>query len=133
LTALREDGLGVGVLSNTMWPRYHHEAVFARDGVLHLLDGAVYTSETPVGKPHAEAFALAIAAVGATDPAKVVFVGDRPWDDIHGAQAVGMRAILVPHSDFPADQHVPIEVTPDAVVEHIGDVLDVVRAWNDGS
>jgi putative hydrolase of the HAD superfamily len=29
--ALRNLGLRVGVLSNTMWPREHHEAVFARD------------------------------------------------------------------------------------------------------
>ena len=59
-----------------------------------------------------------------------MFVGDRPWDDVHGAQQVGMRAILVPHSDIPAYQQVPVEVTPDAVVQGIGEVLDVVRAWN---
>ena len=129
LEALRADGLRVGVLSNTMWPRQQHEAVFARDGLLDLIDGAVYTSETPVGKPHADAFHAALAAVGVTDPARAVFVGDRPWDDIHGAQAVGMRAILVPHSEIPEHQQVPVEVTPDAVVARLGDVLHVVRGW----
>ena len=130
---LRADGVKVGVLSNTMWPREHHEAVFRRDGVLHLVDGAVYTSETTSGKPHAAAFLLAMAAVGATDPSRVVFVGDRPWDDIHGAQQVGMRAILVPHSDIPAHQQMVVDVTPDAVVHRLGEVLDVVRAWNAGA
>src|SRR5215467_2933805 len=43
-TELRERGIKVGVLSNTVWPRDYHELVFARDGVLHLIDGAVYTS-----------------------------------------------------------------------------------------
>jgi putative hydrolase of the HAD superfamily len=104
--------------------------VFARDGLLHLIDGAVYTSETPVGKPHADAFHAALAAVGVSDPARAVFVGDRPWDDIHGAQSVGMRAILVPHSDIPEHQQVPVDVTPDAVVARLGDVLHVVRRWN---
>ena len=130
---LRADGVKVGVLSNTMWPREHHEAVFRRDGVLHLVDGAVYTSETTSGKPHADAFLLAMAAVGMTDPSRVVFVGDRPWDDIHGAQQVGMRAILVPHSDIPAHQQMVVDVTPDAVVHRLGEVLDVVRAWNAGA
>jgi putative hydrolase of the HAD superfamily len=130
LESLRADGLRVGVLSNTMWPRSQHEAVFARDGLLHLIDGAVYTSETPVGKPHADAFRAALSAVGVSDPARAVFVGDRPWDDIHGAQAVGMRAILVPHSEIPEHQQVPVEVTPDAVVARLGDVLHVVRGWN---
>ncbi len=130
LEALRADGLRVGVLSNTMWPREHHEAVFARDGVLHLVDGAVYTSETAIGKPHVDAFAAAMAAIGVTDPARVVFVGDRPWDDVHGAQQAGMRAILMPHSDIPEHQQVPVDVVPDAVVQRLGDVIDVVRRWN---
>lgn len=130
LAALRADGIRVGVLSNTMWPRWHHEDVFARDGVLDLIDGAVYTSETPVGKPHAEAFSLAMDAVGVIDPARVVFVGDRPWDDIHGAQQAGMRAIWLPHSAIPTEQQVAVDVTPDATVQRVGDVLEVVRSWN---
>jgi len=131
--ALRADGIRVGVLSNTMWPREHHERVFERDGVLHLVDGAVYTSETPSGKPHADAFLAAMACVGVEDPDRCVFVGDRPWDDIQGAQQVGMRAVLVPHSDIPEHQQVPVDVTPDAVVHRLGEVLDVVRGWNLGA
>ena len=48
---LRVDGIKVGVLSNTVWPRAWHEDFFRRDGVLDLLDGAVYTSEIPWTKP----------------------------------------------------------------------------------
>jgi putative hydrolase of the HAD superfamily len=92
----------------------------------------VFTSETDVAKPHAESFRLAMAAVGVTDPDRVVFVGDRPWDDIHGSQQVGMRAILVPHSDIPEHQQMPVEVTPDAEVRRLGEVLEVVRGWNAG-
>ena len=39
-------GIRVGVLSNTIWPRSFHEAIFERDGVRHLIDGDVYTSES---------------------------------------------------------------------------------------
>jgi putative hydrolase of the HAD superfamily len=130
LTGLRERGIRVGVLSNTLWPRSHHEAVFERDGLLHLIDGAVYSSELPVGKPHGDAFVAALAAVGVADPARAVFVGDRPWDDVHGAQQVGMRAILVPHSDIPDDQRGPSEGTPDAIAHRLIEILDVVDAWN---
>lgn len=129
LRGLRERGIRVGVLSNTLWPREHHEAVFARDGLLDLIDAAVYSSELPVGKPHEEAFGAALRAVGVTDPARAVFVGDRPWDDVHGAQQVGMRAILVPHSDIPDDQRGPVEGRPDAVVHSLIEVLDHVDRW----
>ena len=39
---LAGQGISVGVLSNTIWPREWHEEFFDRDGVLDLIDGAVY-------------------------------------------------------------------------------------------
>jgi putative hydrolase of the HAD superfamily len=113
------------VLSNTIWSREYHDGIFARDGVLDLLDGAVYSSEIPHAKPHPLAFAAAAEAVGAT-PAGCLYVGDRPFEDVHGAQRAGMRAVLVPHSDLPVSQQVPVDAAPDAVVQRLIDVLDVV-------
>jgi putative hydrolase of the HAD superfamily len=127
--SLHERGIAVGVLSNTLWTREHHEDVFRRDGVLDLIDGAVYSSELPWTKPHPEAFRAALAAVGVEDPARAVFVGDRPYDDIHGAKALGMRAVLVPHSAIPEAQKGRVEGDPDAVVQRLAEVLSVVDAW----
>ncbi|GAA1545156.1 hypothetical protein GCM10009678_29730 [Actinomadura kijaniata] len=126
LAALRERGIRVGVLSNTMWSRDWHERIFARDGVLDLLDGAVYSSEIPWTKPHAKAFRAAMDAVGADDPARCVFVGDRPFDDVHGAKSAGMRAVLVPNATVPAYA----DATPDAVVTDLGDLLAHIDRWS---
>ncbi len=115
----------VGVLSNTMWPRRWHEEVFRRDGVLDLIDGAVYSSEIDWTKPHPEAFRAAMAAVGVSDPAACVFVGDRPYDDVHGAQSLGMRAVLVPNSDVPP---YPAAV-PDAVIGRLGELQPLIESW----
>jgi len=130
MTELRSRGIKVGVLSNTLWARHHHEEVFRRDGVLELIDGAVYTSEIEWTKPHPEAFRAAMAAVGVQDPAAVVFVGDRPYDDVHGAKEVGMRAVLVPHSAIPEEQKGHVEGDPDAVIERLADLLAVVDGWS---
>jgi putative hydrolase of the HAD superfamily len=129
LLALRERGLRVGVLSNTQWPAGHHDAVLARDGLLALIDGAVYSSELPVGKPHADAFRAALDAVGVADASRAVFVGDRPYDDVHGAQVMGMRAILLRHGMLDPAELVDIDTQPDAVVDRLGDVLAVVDGW----
>jgi putative hydrolase of the HAD superfamily len=115
----------VGVLSNTMWPRDWHEEVFRRDGVLGLIDGAVYSSEIGWTKPHPEAFQAAMAAVGVADPAACVFVGDRPYDDVYGAKRAGMRAVLVPHSDVPAYP----AAEPDAVIARLADLIPLIEAW----
>ena len=127
--ALRADGIRIGVLSNTIWPRAYHEAIFERDGVLDLIDGAVYTSEIPWTKPSPRAFEAAMAAVGAAEPSRCVYVGDRLFDDIWGAKNAGMRAVFVPHSAIPAEQVGHTEGTPDAVVQQLVDLPDVVRAW----
>jgi putative hydrolase of the HAD superfamily len=129
-TGLRERGIRVGVLSNTLWTRDFHEAVFARDDVLDLIDGAVYSSEIPWTKPHPEAFRAALDAVEVEDPSTAVFVGDRPFDDIHGAKQAGMRAVLVPHSAIPDSQKGHIEGDPDEVVDRLIDLLAVVDRWN---
>ena len=127
--ALRERGIRIGVLSNTIWTREVHERIFARDNVLDLIDGAVYTSEIAWTKPHPEAFRAALAAVGVDAPADAVFVGDRPYDDIHGAKSAGLRAVLLPHSDIPNWQKGTVEGEPDAVVQRLADLLAVVDAW----
>jgi putative hydrolase of the HAD superfamily len=119
----------VGVLSNTMWPRSWHEEVFRRDGVLDLIDGAVYSSEIDWTKPHPEAFRAAMAAVGVSDPGACVFVGDRPYDDVHGAHSLGMRAVLVPNSDVPAYDG----AEPDAVIARLADLAPLIDAWQDGT
>lgn len=127
--ALRADGIKVGVLSNTIWPRAWHVGFFERDGVAHLIDGDVYTSEIPWTKPSEKAFRAAMDAVDVSDPGRCVYVGDRLFDDVHGAQNAGMRAIHVPHSTIPAAQLGHTEGRPDAVVDRLSEVLEVVRGW----
>jgi len=123
---LRGDGLRIGVLSNTVFPRGWHDGYFERDGVLDLIDGAVYTSEIPWTKPAPEAFHAAAEAVGVHDPTRCVFVGDRLFDDIWGAAQVGMRTVHVPHSDIPLDQVGHSEGEPDVVVHRLAEVYDAV-------
>jgi len=126
---LRSRGIRIGVLSNTLWPRTEHDRVFRRDGVADLIDAAVYTSEIEWTKPHPAAFHAVLDALGGIAPEDAVFVGDRPWDDIAGAKGVGMRAVLLPHSEIPAYQEGPVRGEPDAVVTRLAEVLSLVDSW----
>jgi putative hydrolase of the HAD superfamily len=126
LSALRERGLRTGLLSNTHWPRSFHEHLLERDGLVDLIDARLYTSEMEVQKPHAEAFAAALRAVGVDDPARAVFVGDRPWDDIVGARGAGMRAVLRRNPlvrDHPGAE-------PHAVIDRLPRLLPIVEGWS---
>lgn len=130
--SLRSKGIRIGVLSNTIWTRDYHREIFARDDVLHLIDGDVYSSETPWVKPRTEIFLAAAEAVSA-DPRRCVYVGDRSFEDVHGPQSAGMRAIWIPHSEIPTEQQVSHQATPDAVAHELSDIARIVAAWSLGT
>lgn len=74
-----------------------------------------------LGKP-ARAFFLMAAHDLAVEPAQCVMVGDDIVTDIGGAQAVGMRGLLVRTGKFrPAD--LDGEVKPDKIVDSIADLI----------
>jgi putative hydrolase of the HAD superfamily len=122
LRSLRERGIKIGVLSNTMWPRNAHERVFTRDQVLELIDGAVYSSEVPWAKPHPEAFRAA-CGVGEDDLA-ACSSATGPTTTC-GAKSVGMRAVLIPHSNVPAFE----AAVPDAVITSLAELMGHIDGW----
>jgi FMN hydrolase / 5-amino-6-(5-phospho-D-ribitylamino)uracil phosphatase len=129
MNLLRAKGLRIGVLSSTGWPAAWHEELLERDGVLHLFDARVWSSDLEYTKPHRDAFLAAMSAVGVDDPTDCVYVGDRLYDDVSGAKAVGMRAVLIPNSDIPLNQQVPVDVEPDAVVRRLSELPAVLEPW----
>ncbi len=124
LAALKDRGLRIGLLSNTHWPRAFHEHFLARDGLDDLIEVRCYTSELAHTKPHPEAFRAVLGGLGVVDPATGVFVGDRPFDDVSGAKALGMRAVLRPNPAVPG-----YDVEPDAVIHRLPEVLGLVDRW----
>ncbi|HZQ84141.1 MAG TPA: HAD family hydrolase [Acidimicrobiales bacterium] len=125
LAALRDAGYKIGLLSNTHWPRAFHEHFLERDGLDKLIDVRCYTSEMTRTKPHPDAFRTVLERLGVADPRAVVFVGDRLHDDIWGAQQLGMKAVLRPNELVPG-----YDVEPDAVIDRLPELLDIVNRWN---
>jgi putative hydrolase of the HAD superfamily len=90
LTQLRTAGWRHAILSNHV-PELPD--LVAGLGLADMMD-VIYTSAA-IGyeKPHPEAFRLALGANG--DPSDVWMIGDNPKADVAGAEAAGIRAILV--------------------------------------
>ena len=123
LRQLRRRGLRTGLLSNTHWPRAFHEHFLERDGLGELLDVRCYSSELAHTKPHPEAFRAVLDAL-AVVPEAAVFVGDRPLDDIAGAQGVGMRAVLRPNAAVASNG-----ASADAVISSLAELPDLLDEW----
>lgn len=124
LRGCRERGWKTGLLSNTHWPRDLHERWLDEAGLLDLLDVRVYTSDLAHMKPHPEAFGALLAALE-VEPGRAVFVGDRPRDDVGGAQGAGMRAVLL--TGRPVEGH---DVVPDRALPSLDGLLEVLDAWH---
>jgi len=124
LQALRDAGLKLALLSNTHWPAAYHERFLERDGLLELLDVRAYTSNMSHSKPHRDAFQHVLGRLGVAAE-RAVMVGDRPIDDVWGAQQVGMRGVWRPHWGSPAIG----DVRPDAVIERLAELPALIAKF----
>lgn len=79
-----------------------------------------------VGKPSAAYFEAALADVGAA-PADAVMVGDDVDSDVGGAQAAGLRGVLVRTGKFREESLAAAASSPDEVVDSIADVPALLR------
>lgn len=91
LAALRERGLRLVCVSN--WDCSLPE-VLGRCGLLELLDGVVTSAEAGARKPDPEIFTPALEIAGCA-PGEALHVGDTPEEDLAGARAAGIPALLL--------------------------------------
>ena len=92
--ALRElRGLGLRLIVVSNWDVSLHDRL-AETGLAPLVDGAVASAELGTAKPDGAIFAHALALAG-VEPEAALHVGDSPAEDVGGALAAGLRAVLV--------------------------------------
>jgi HAD superfamily hydrolase (TIGR01509 family) len=109
LDALRERGIVVAVLSNGWNPLQVRKA--ERAGFRGPL---LVSSEIGVQKPAPRAFEMLLATLG-TDPRQTWYVGDDPYGDVAGAQALGMGTVWInwERKQYPADLRAPSHTIAD--------------------
>lgn len=109
LSALRERGVAVGVVSNIGWDL---RPVFREHGLDAYVGAYVLSYEHGVQKPDVRLFATACEALGATPEGTLMVGDDRRADG--GAAALGCATFFV--------DHLPVAVRPDG----LRPVLDLV-------
>jgi HAD superfamily hydrolase (TIGR01509 family) len=128
LRTLKESGLRLGVISNTIQPAHYMDASLADRGLLPFFEVRVYSSELGRAKPHSAIFEAALQALSLS-PAEAVHVGDRPEADVAGAHSAGMRAVLIRVPGRAADAHA--DRAPDATIDELPELPAVLERWRD--
>jgi len=62
-------------------------------------------------------------------PQEAVFVGDHPYFDVYGAQRAGLRGVLLQSAGWEAPPSGGPQITPDATVTGLAELLPLVEAW----
>ena len=84
-------GIRLGVISN--WDP-SARSILRDCGLADKFDVVVISSEVGVSKPDEGIFRIALDQAGA-DPSSCLYVGDNYYDDTVGAEAVGMKSLIV--------------------------------------
>jgi putative hydrolase of the HAD superfamily len=121
LEELRARGLKLAIVSNTALPRWLLQPVFERQGLADRVDAIVLSSDTGKRKPHPAIFERALAELGVA-PRRALFVGDRVFNDVRGAAAVGMTSVQALWFSVDEDGDGP---APDHRAHAMLDVLEI--------
>ena len=121
LSALRGASVHVQIVSNIDDEQL--DPMLDRLGLHDVIDAATSSEQAHSCKPDPEIYRVALGKAGSA-PAQTWFVGDSLRHDVEGPARLGMRTAWLA-ADAAAD---PGEVHPDAVIETLAEVLDLVGA-----
>ena len=121
LESLRSRDLKLGLVSNAFDPGWLLRRDLEQMGIAQRIDFAVFSSEVGKRKPHREIFERALTALG-TAADESLFVGDRLFEDVRGADKLGMTTVQALW--FRADEN-PDGAEPDHQAFTQMDVLNI--------
>jgi HAD superfamily hydrolase (TIGR01662 family) len=127
LTALRDNGLKMGLISNAK-SDWAVRAILEKHDLSKFFAVILTSAALHIRKPRLEVFMRALSALDAK-PSTSVFIGDSLQADVIGAKTAGLRAIHVLRK--PEDNsHFAV---PDATVTSLSEALERIVAWNHAS
>lgn len=123
LAELRRRGYKLGLLTNSILPMWMRDAELHALQLMEYLDARVASGDVGYLKPHPAVY-LRILEMLETTPERAVFVGDRPSNDIAGANEVGLVSVLMdpPHLDRQLEG-----VKPDYTIGCLNELLPILE------
>jgi len=122
LSSLKEEGLKVGLISNTIFPGDYHRDELKRFGLYPFLEISLFSCEFGYRKPHPEIYLECLKKLK-IEAEEAVFVGDRLIEDVAGPKSLGMKAIL----KYKEGRDYSLPIQPDAKVHSLTQLPQAIR------
>jgi len=125
LRRFADDGLKLGIISNTFVPGEVLDEHLAAEGLLDFFQTRIYSCNVGRRKPHPRIFAEAVRQAG-LNPARTLFVGDLLRQDVFGGNQAGMISVL----KDPVDRHVGARIRPRHTIRGLLELTELVARYN---
>ncbi|UCG25779.1 MAG: HAD family hydrolase, partial [Chloroflexota bacterium] len=129
LHTLRRQGYRIGLLTNSFLPMWMRDEELRAYDLIDLFDERVSAADVGYLKPHPIVYHDLLNKLG-IQPEKAVFVGDRPTNDIAGANKVGLTSVLISPPYLERD---PSGVIPDYTISRLDQLLPLIDRLQDDS
>jgi len=121
LKKIKDAGMKVGLVSNTIFPADYHRNEMKSFGIYDYFDFTIFSSEEKIRKPGKEIYQKALM-LGGADPEETIFIGDRLVEDVGGPQSVGIKAVLkyIEGRDYSA------EIEPLGTIQELRELENII-------
>jgi putative hydrolase of the HAD superfamily len=123
LEELRRRGYKIGLVTNSIFPMWMRDVELVEYGLMPFLDARITSGDVGYLKPHPEIYEHILKMLELR-PEQAVFVGDRPQNDIAGANIAGLTSVLIspPHLDRDLEG-----VVPDYTITTLSELLPLLE------
>ncbi len=123
LESLREMGYKIGLITNSMVPMWMRDIELRAYELIDYFDARITSGDTGYMKPHPAIYHRALNLLDTTVE-QAVFVGDRPANDIAGANETGLISILMAPAHLDRDVN---GIKPDYTISCLGELLSILE------
>lgn len=123
LNTLKQSGYKIGLITNSMQPMWMRDIELDAYGILKYLDARITSGDAGYMKPHPYIYWMLLKRLHST-PKRTVFVGDRPVNDILGANKAGLTSVLMdpPHLNYSLDS-----IKPNFSITKLSELLPILK------
>lgn len=128
LAELRDRSYKLGLITNSFLPMWMRDVELRHYNLIDVFDARTTSGDAGYIKPHPAIYHQLLERLR-VPPERAVFVGDRPQNDIAGANEAGMISVLIdpPHLNREVNEHVP-----DFTIEKLSELIDVLEKLETG-
>ncbi len=126
---IKSQGLKIGILTdNSMFPDSDYKKKrLGNLPVINMVDLSVIATQTIPESKETPASFIKTAEMLGINPKKIIYVGDKPDNDIDNAKRANMIAVLF--LGFSHPQHNVKDFRPDYIIDDLNDLVDIIKKY----